>query len=236
MTLFLGDSLTRGTVGFSYIRFMKEREHRNKGRNGDPVYGALKRLVRYRQRPWYERVDACVVLLGTNDLLRPFLCSSSRGFRVMFRRKVERTRCADAREVFEAYYRDIVMRLCGDGKRVILVGIPKLQLDGFPQEKLREYNSVIRGIATEVSADFVDTSELQSKVFPRSREDFVWGQTCVPRGLDILIMGLLPFTKEMFSRLRRLELTVDGIHSNKFTARTLAKELDAVLDRMEELK
>ena len=56
------------------------------------------------------------------------------------------------------------------------------------------------------------------------------GTDRIVRGLDIVLMLLLPFAKDVFSRLRRLELTVDGVHFNSFTARLLAHDVQEQVD------
>ncbi len=239
MILFLGDSLTRGSVGFTYIRFMAASRHKNRGKNGDSAWGALQRLKRYRKRRWYGEVDVCVVAIGTNDLLRPFLCRTSRGFRLLFSRKVKRYRCAGEPTgsgepgSFEEHVRELLRTLREDGKRVIVAGLPKIQIAGYPTDLLHEYNAILEDLARESFSDFADILGAQERACPDCRCDFNWGQTCIPRGLDILTMGLLPFTKEWFSKARKLEFTVDGIHFNRFSAQLLAGELDKLLTEEE---
>jgi lysophospholipase L1-like esterase len=231
MTLFIGDSLTRGTVGFTYIKFLKSKNNKNKGKNGDTTYGALTRLTKYRRKKWYGDVKTCVVAIGTNDILRPFLYETSMGFRLLCKRRDEKKNCAPEPADFESHYRELLGILKEDGKNVVLVGLPMIQLKNFPLDKLHEYNGIIKKLAQANGMKFVDILRLQEIERPNCRKDYNWGQVCLVRGIDILLMGLVPVTKNLFSKARGLELTVDGVHLSRFSANLLAEELDRKMKR-----
>jgi lysophospholipase L1-like esterase len=60
-------------------------------------------------------------------------------------------------------------------------------------------------------------------------KQYSWGATNFPRMLDGLIMTLLPFFKDWFSKARKLSLTVDGAHFNSKSAKLIAKAIEVVL-------
>ena len=67
--LFLGDSLTRGSIGYSFADFLPSDIHViNKGVNGDTTRGARDRLMRYITT---IDCDSVVVCIGANDVLLP---------------------------------------------------------------------------------------------------------------------------------------------------------------------
>ena len=231
MILCLGDSLTRGTVGFTYIKFVKKGEWKNKGKNGDTTYGALSRLKKYRQKNWYSSVDVCVVEIGTNDLLQPFLCGGS-WFWGAFLKNRSWKQWALEPSKYEKLIRQILDCLLEDGKKVVLVGLPIIQLKEYPLDKLYERNKIVKRLANEYGAGFVDILRLEETRRPGCNREYKWGQTGIVRGLDIIVMFFFPFLKNLFSRVRKLELTVDGVHFNSFAAKLLAENLEREIERV----
>ena len=231
MVLYLGDSLTCGTVGQSYLKFMAPHAHKNKGLNGDTTFGALRRLRAYRRRSWYRDVETCVVEIGTNDILQPYMFRDSLVWSICYKSRSWRKRWAETPAAFDALYREIVETLIQDGKRVILVGLSVMELEDYPWERLRAENEQMRRIGEDYDAEFVDLLATEERERPAYRRDYKWGKTGFVRALDILTMVLLPFTKDKLSQARGLSLTVDGVHFNTFAARLLAERLEVLFDR-----
>ncbi len=217
MIMYLGDSLTRGLVGWSYIKFMPPEPHKNCGLDGDTAHGALRRLRLYRKTGWYPSVSVCVVAIGTNDLLQPHLMSLGPVWRLVFGWRRSWKRWADMGE-YERVIREIIDTLLADGKRVVIMGLPLMQLRGYPEGELRERNALLEGLAREYGLPFADVLSAELSAVPHADRDYNWGRLGLRRALDIITMGLLPFTKDSFSRRRGLELTVDGVHFNSFSA------------------
>lgn len=217
MIMYLGDSLTRGLVGWSYIKFMFPEPHKNCGLDGDTAHGALRRLRVYRRTRWYSSADVCVVAIGTNDLLQPHLMSKALVWRMVYAWRGGWKRWADMGE-YERVMREIIETLLDDKKRVLLMGLPLMQLRGYPVEELRARNGLLERLAREYSLPFADVLGAELRAVPGAGMDYEWGKFGVQRVVDILTMGLFPFTKDGFSRRRGLELTVDGVHFNSFSA------------------
>lgn len=228
MILCLGDSLTRGLVGRSYIKFMPEGMCKNGGLDGDTTHGALRRLHVYRKTPWYGKVDTCVVGIGTNDLLQPYLMGSALIWRLVFGWRRSWKRWADPEE-YELALREIIELLASDGKRVILMGLPLMQLRSYPLDRLRERNGVLKRLAAEYGIPFADVMGAELAAAPEPRLDYDFGKLGLCRLFDIITMGLFPFTKDIFSRRRGLELTVDGVHFNSFSGKIAAREVEKCL-------
>ncbi len=228
MILCLGDSLTRGLVGRSYIKFMPKGLCKNGGLDGDTAHGALRRLRIYRKTPWYGDVDTCVVGIGTNDLLQPYLMGTAPVWRVVFGWRRSWKRWADAAE-YELVLREIIETLISDGKRAVLMGLPLMQLRGYPLDKLAERNAVLKRLSDEYGLKFADVYGAELRAAPGARLDYDFGKTGFCRLTDIITMGLFPFTKDFYSRRRGLELTVDGVHFNSFSGEIAAREVEKCL-------
>ena len=188
-------------------------------------------MKKYRQKDWYNSVDVCVVEIGTNDLLQPFLCRVSWFWKAFLKNRTWKQWALEPLK-YETLMRQILDCLSEDGKKVVLVGLPMIQLDKYPLDKLYERNKIIRRLADEYGAGFVDILRLEEMRRPGCNREYKWGQTGIVRGIDIVLMLIFPFLKNLFSRVRRLELTVDGVHFNSFTAKLLAENLESEVQRV----
>lgn len=229
MILYLGDSLTRGIVGWSYIKFMPPGPHKNGGMDGDTAHGALRRLKIYRKTPWYPQIDVCVVGIGTNDLLQPYLMGRGLVWRLVYRWRRAWKEWADAEE-YERVIREILDLLIADGKKPVLMGLPLMQLKDYPLDRLSERNAILQSLAREYGVPFADVMAAELKAVPEPRTDYDWGRVGAARLLDILTMGLFPRTKDRFSKKRGLELTVDGVHFNARSGSAAAESVRRCLE------
>ena len=226
MVLYLGDSLTRGLVGWSYIKFMPPEPHKNGGLDGDTAHGALRRLRIYREMPWYPQVDTVVVGIGTNDLLQPHLMSTGFMWKVIFGWRGSWKRWADKPE-YEKVMSQIIETALADGKRCVLMGLPLMQLRDYPLQELEARNAIVKKLALAYSLPFADVMGAELAAVPDAGRDYDFGKLGLSRLGDILLMGLFPRTKDGFSRRRGLELTVDGVHFNTRSARLAAETVQA---------
>ncbi|MPN46061.1 hypothetical protein SDC9_193641 [bioreactor metagenome] len=112
-------------------------------------------------------------------------------------------------------------------KRAIAVGLPLIQLKEFPNEAARKRNNIIKKLAEQHHVPFIDAALLQQQSVSQISFSYSWGNQVAVRILDDIIMLVLPFTKDWFSKIRRLELTVDGVHYNSLSARLIG---DAIND------
>lgn len=222
MILYLGDSLTRGIVGWSYIKFMPREPYKNGGLDGDTAHGALRRLRVYRKMGWYPDITAVVVGIGTNDLLQPHLMSTGLVWRLVFGWRRRWKRWADRGE-YERVMRQIIETVLSDGKKCVLMGLPLMQLKDYPLEELSERNGILKRLAEEYGLPFADVLAAETRAVPDPRRDYDWGKLGLQRLADIVAMGLIHRTKDWFSRRRGLELTVDGVHFNSRSGRLAAE-------------
>ncbi|MEG1460809.1 MAG: SGNH/GDSL hydrolase family protein [Oscillospiraceae bacterium] len=232
MLLCIGDSLTFGSVGYSYIKYLRSPlTALNKGLNGDTTLCAFKRLQGYLSNPKYAEIDAYVVAIGTNDLLLPYIAGVSPLKKIETGPRVALKKCLENEDAFIAAYEDYLKLLSLHGKRAILVGLPFLQLKNFPNHLSQRRNEAIKALAEKYKLPFIDIYALELEAVKKPRTDFSWYYPSLLRVVEDTIMAFLPFTKDWFSKARHLEFTVDGAHFNSKTAKLLAKELsDAAFD------
>lgn len=224
--LCLGDSLTFGSAGYSYIRFLDPRISAvNKGKNGDSTRGAAKRLERYLRDPRYFEISVYVVFIGINDILGPYLSTLSPFWKLVMKPRCACKRCITEDSVFAAEYENMLTLLAQNGKSPVLVGLPFIQIKGFPSEKILARNAIIQGLAKKHGLPYVDAFSLQQGALKDPKEAYSWGICWGRRVLDIAIMTLFPGRKDTLSRARRLSLTVDGVHTNSLSAKLLADEI-----------
>ena len=229
MILCVGDSLTLGCLGYSYIHFMKTDECLiNKGVNGDTTWGALKRLEKYMREPWYQQVDTVIIAAGTNDLLLPYLFSLSVIWKLLKGRTAARRQCCASDEQFREVYAQLIELALP--RKVILVGLPLIHLDRFPIEDVMQRNAIIRELAGKYGLSFVDTYALQKAALTQEPSSYSWGVTSLKLLCDSLVMWAFPQAKDWLAKLRGFELTVDGVHFNAASARLVAAALEGILN------
>ncbi|BDF34182.1 hypothetical protein CE91St62_22470 [Lachnospiraceae bacterium] len=231
MTLCIGDSITLGMMGYSYIPFAdKKQQLVNLGVNGESLLGGVRRLRRYMRKRAYREADTVIFSLGTNDILLPYLGNRSRFWQIQYRlRNIIRRFSSDIGE-FAGYYEEAVRQMKHNGYKVVLVGLPYIQLADYPLGKVEAYNSCIRSVARTYDAEFIDIYEMQKKRVHRDRT-CSWGKLNAGRIADGLYMLLFPRRKDSLSRRRGLDVTVDGVHFNSRSARMLAEAVGRAMER-----
>lgn len=222
-----GDSLTFGSVGYSYIRYLNtDYTAINKGINGDTTICGYKRLKRYIENPTKNDVDVYAIAIGTNDLLLPYLTSVSLLWRIQITPRVIMKKCISNDTLFETEYKKYIDLILSHNKKVIIVGLPLLQLTGYPNESVQKRNLILKKIAADLHISFIDTAFLQQQAIQNISFSYSWKYKNVIRIMDGMIMLALPFTKDWFSKLRHLELTVDGVHFNSLAAKLIGDAIN----------
>ena len=227
----LGDSLTFGNVGYSYIHFLdKHIRCINKGKNGDTLRGAYGRVGKFIDRPGMS-ADVYILGIGTNDITLPYIRSLSPFWRALMTPRCKIMQCIEDDEVFYREYDRMLAFLAEHNKRAVLFGIPCVNLQDFPHHTAQKRNAMIAELAEKYRFPFVDIYALQVHTLPESRIH-AWKHGYLLRVWDAAIMTLLPFTKDFFARARKLRSTVDGVHFNSASAKMLAAEIEKALKKL----
>jgi len=225
--LAVGDSLTRGSVGVSYLKFLP-RGIVNKGVNGDPIMGIRRRLSRYVADPRYADVTTYILAGGSNDVLLPSLKQVSTYWRVAntIRPRLFGYRYLSEVTPFRAEYAACLDLLAAAGKRVILVGPPSPEIANLPslRDDLGRLSESIAALADGYGAAFVDTFGLLDRTPPG--DGYAWGAGPFMRVVDGVTVMTVPALNDRWSACRRLTHTIDGIHLNSAAARLVAQRIE----------
>lgn len=222
-----GDSLTFGRVGYSYIRYLySDYKVINKGINGDTTICTYERMKRYIEKPSKDDVDVYVIAIGTNDLLLPYLSSVSLSWYIQVAPRVKMKKCIFDDKLFETEYQRFIELVLSHNKTAIAVGLPLLQLKGYPNEKVQKRNQIIKKLAADYNIPFIDTAFLQQQAIQNISFTYSWKHKNVLMIINGIMMLVLPFTKDWLSKLRHLELTVDGIHFNSRAAKLIGNAIN----------
>jgi lysophospholipase L1-like esterase len=222
----IGDSLTFGSVGYSYIKYLKPKiKAINAGVNGDTTLGAYKRLKKYLGNSRYADVRTYIVSIGTNDIFLPYLSTLSPVWKRLTQPRIASKKCLIGDDAFAESYENILRLLKEHNKDAVVLGLPFIQMKGIPSEKFQARNAIIKRLAEKYGMPYIDTYSLQKSALKARPLLFSWGATGICRVLDAIIMLVFPFSKDWFSKARRLELTVDGAHFNSLSARIVAAEI-----------
>lgn len=231
----LGDSLTYGKIGYSYIKFLPaEIKAVNKGKNGDTTHGAYKRLIKYLKNPKYADIDTYIVCIGANDIMLPYFATISPFWRLRAMIKAVYKKCITDDIKFEEEYEKYIKLLKSENKNIVLAGLPITELKNFPLKKVQKRNAIIKSIAERYNIPFVDTYAILKSLVNAELKAFQWGYTNIRRILDDFVMLVFPFTKDWLSKIRKLDISVDGAHLNSRSAKKLAQAVEAAILSYEE--
>lgn len=216
----VGDSITAGNPGVSFIRYMKQGTCLNYGRGGDTLKGVLHRAADIKPS------GRVLLGIGTNDILIPFLLARSPFWnltaRRLFRRGSTPTKnAAQFRAEFEK-----LLELLGPGKSLVM-SIPCIgeNLDSVLNKKVLEYNSSISSLCKTMQIPFIDINTMQRESIKEgTSSDYLLGG-----GLFRLIADaiLAKVGRSMnLSGARGLRTTIDGVHFNSYFAGKIGNALD----------
>lgn len=223
----IGDSLTYGNVGYSYFYFLYNYmgyDYINKGKNGDSLRGLFSRLKKIVDNPNTDS-DLYVIGIGTNDILLPYLRDSSPFWFLLMSSRCKIKRCIEDDETFYQEYNELLNFLHEKNKKVIIFGMPFINLENFPDEKLVKRNKMIENLAEKYNYSFIDIYKLQKEKIQPDNRVYTWKYRFLLRVFDSIIMTLVPISKNYFTKIRALTTTVDGVHFSYESARILAIEI-----------
>lgn len=236
MIVAVGDSLTRGTVGHSYVKYMNTKTL-NKGMNGDCVFGAYRRIKNFLKNSKYSEVKTFIIEIGTNDIFLDELKNVSLFWKIgnTLRPKLFGYHyCVNDDEFIEVYEK-IICLLKENNKQIIIVGLPKTEFKNIGLNnlnmKLLTRNRLIEKLAKKYNIRFVDTYKLiDTAMVDGQSGGYAWGKFNFMRCVDGFLFFICPALNDIFSKIRKLNFTVDGIHFNSKTAKMLANEIEKGLE------
>jgi len=218
--VFVGDSLTFGVPGSSYLAVMRERlpDHTlvNWGRVNDTVVSLHRRIVRSRVR---ERFDLAFLWVGVNDACRDIFWP----FRLV--NGLLGQRPARSVDQFRTCYRAILDRLCRVSGRVIAVS-PALRGEdtgSWMNCEIDVLGHVIQDLASrDERVEYLDVRSIFVQALAGRRVSGYHARSAVRVLLDA-------FTLRSWERIDRkaaergLYFTLDGVHLNSTGAKMVAE-------------
>jgi len=240
--LFMGDSLTAGKLGASYLEVlqndpeMRNRTFINAGEDGYTIEG-----IRIRMESILDSgnlPDVLVVEGGANDLLLPFMRSSGHEWDP-FIRKLKRHGSIplESEEAFREGMKRILSAAFDRGiKNVLTCTIPCLGENlSTPLNRKRErYNRIIRTVTGEFQESLYECSCVDAALpFEAELEQFQPGSDHLFKTPEELMKDAGRILKEGEDRIcseRGLRLTIDGTHLNRTGAQMLAEVFRKALD------
>ena len=205
--LCIGDSLTRGQVGYSYLPFLKtQAKYKNAGKSGDTILCMTDRLKEIMEGKQSDDIDTVIVGIGTNDLLLPYLTGISPLWKLQMNHRCKKMRCVTEDDAFILAYRRVMQMIFDSKKR----------------------NKAVKKLAQEYGFSFLDTNCL-GRMILANPPVYSWKGQNISHFADSALMGVIPQAKEVFTCKRNLVLTVDGVHFSRRMAKTLAACIDRLL-------
>ena len=226
--LCLGDSLTAGNLGVSWLEIFKA-EHRasnfeliNAGEDGYTMAGLESRLNSFLEKG--EIPDILILEGGANDILLPHMQSIGKSWDPFIRKLLRHgSRPASSLIEFEQTLKEIITLAGNAGiSRICCCTIPCLGEDpGSPLNLRREeYNGIIRNVSpcladTALAFETVLKSHSASSPYLFKTPDDLYKDSLV----------LQKFGESELCGKRKLHLTIDGAHLNRRGAQLFAETI-----------
>jgi lysophospholipase L1-like esterase len=228
----LGDSITHGGASFCWADLLAERvgprgtQVINAGVNSDLAYNARQRLPEVIAC----EPDAVVVLVGTNDVL----ATTSLEREARYRKEKQLPPVQLTREWYREHLNGIVTDLRQRTRaRIALCSLPMLgeKLDSPINQRVREYNEVVREVAREhvlmylpVHEDLTRFLEQERRAAGRELGDGTW-----PMVKSVLQHYLLRMDWDRVADANGYFLCTDGIHLDRRAGERIADLVQAFL-------
>lgn len=234
--LCMGDSVTQGTIGESFVELLRTDNPqwiiRNAGVNGDTLLNISDRIE--------QEIDACpydciLIEAGYNDIILPhfqekgFLFKSALKYLLLKGRKP-----VELQEFKEAYIKliEFIQREKNAQIMLVTLGCINENLSDAVNRKRVEYNKVIRTIAQSHHCLLADVgAEFERILAPTPQTDYLLthfyssvyadAQKCTHKGVA-----------DRLSRERNLKLTIDGIHPNSQGALLYAQTIESQINSL----
>lgn len=223
---FLGDSLTAGAPGSSFVkhleRLLPNAEMRNRGKSGDTVISLHRRITR---EAYAAPVDVAVLWIGVNDVFSQ-LSSTHRWLK-----RLTNQPWARDQDEFRDHYTAVIELLRVRTQHIVTVA-PFLMGEQLSNPWNTELEELGRMISL-ISDAFAEAHYLDLRSRLTDSVDLGQSSSYLPRsiariGLDLLFVRT-PAQIDRVSASRGLGLTLDGVHLNRLGARWVAEQIDCAI-------
>lgn len=221
-----GDSITVGSPGKSYIKYLKNKnEYLNYGKGGDTLLGVTNRIEKFLLD---SSCNKFIIEIGANDILLPFLKNHSKKWIPVVNSKERLGSIITVnKEDFIKNYEKLLCLL--KDKEIKVVTMPCLgeNLESQLNKKVDEYNEMIKNLCSNYRINLIDFNLWQKQIIKSSGNfsNYFIQKNPFYVTLDSLLTTYLNFTA-LISKKRNLLLTVDGVHLNEYAAKGLANLIE----------
>lgn len=220
--LFLGDSITAGSLGASYVnrlmRKMPQHKYINQGKSGDTVASLYRRLKKLR---FDESVDLAVLWIGVNDIF----VKLSPSFRIT--KLLAGQRWSKNSDRFKQAYHQILDITTSIAPTVL--SLPPLLIGEDPLNPWNRKLGILAGICRRLSEEVpgVRFLDIRKSILDTLKQGAV--SEYLPNRMKTISVDVITLTDdEKVNRKaseRGLRFTVDGVHLNTAGAEFIADEL-----------
>ena len=223
---FLGDSITEGVHGASYIKVLEEMNtdisFSNYGKGGDTVSSLLRRMKKINDLNEY---DIIVLFIGINDILGTL----SWFYKLL--KVIDKQPVAKSEEAFQTSYKSVLEYLNQLNAKIVI--IPPLfigeKIDNKWNIEVTKLVEIIESLIMQYpEMDYINIRKefedyLKNKVLsdfvPLKAMDMKQDGDDIRSGKDVDAIG----------ERRGLYLTIDGVHINTLGARMIANSIQMYL-------
>lgn len=217
----IGDSLTEGRPGVSFINILKDKYPSitldNLGKPGESVKSLHTRLTKTTLDTDY---DLSFLWIGVNDVYSKLL-------------KVQAQPIASDHEEFQELFTKVLELVVASSKQAVAVSpavVGEKTLNASNKE-LKELSLIIQLITDKYpNVSFINMHSLFEKRLAKlDCSDYI--STSVMSVMKDVLFYKNPIRIDKLSKKRGLHLTLDGIHLNSNGARVVAEEYASLIDR-----
>lgn len=233
--LCVGDSITAGKVGASYVNMLKEllpqADIVNAGVNGETIMHILTRLQRLLQDAAFDYV---VLQGGYNDILLPLFLTKGALFKFAFKAQVRKGVTPISRpRIFKEVLADWIsaIRSIYSGKIILVtMGCINECLQSPSHAIMQQYNDKIREVAKMNNIEIADCEVAFNHVLQKSKQaDYFLESFWNTAFLDAQRCKRTSCI-DMLSHKRGLHLTIDGVHLNTLGAEIFSSKIIRLID------
>jgi lysophospholipase L1-like esterase len=226
--LFIGDSLTEGSYGISYVKILKKKfpsyDLMNYGKNGDTIVSLFNRL---KKLDLTEENDIAFLWIGTNDVL----VNISQSFKVT--KLCSFQPLSKSYEEFYNYYKKTLLFLEKKAEKIFIISPLFIGEDITNKwnKKLDQLSKIIFKISKEFpSASYIDIRKNFYNKLKKNKKN----SNFFPKSfLGLVFDGLLNRNPEKINQTsnnRGLKFTIDGVHLNTAGAELCAKIFAEIIE------
>lgn len=220
--MFLGDSLTQGNIGVSYVDMLQKKlpQHHmiNYGKNGDTVTSLYRRVKRLS----FDDIDLAFIWVGINDVL-VHVSWSYPIVKTFFLQPWTKT-C----ETFTICYEKILEMFVPRVKKIFVVPPVFIGEDLHNQWNIQlgELAKSIRLLTMSYNmVDYVDLrTTFEKKLAKKQISSYIINGSITPIFDELFLAS--PEEVDQKSQERGLHFTLDGVHLNSVGAQVVAEEFE----------